>query len=339
MEFTGPDKGVAHFPLDKPASEQTAKFDFNKESHSKVSTRALPSCDDLLENAEVLIRNGELNLAKNLLGRSLQFYPKNLKLLNFFAEVSVVLEDWPMVAKAYECIVNIENNEDNIIKLSESLQKIGSSKLAKELLLDLLARQNISEENQFQVYKDLGNLSVGDGDFETAEEFYNKAFAMNPDSDVLLVNYGTLELQRCQLEDAGARFRSALALNTKNARAWLGLALVHKQFGDDDLALGNVIKSLDYDPNNSLAMKTYVEWCVNKGMASEALEKVSEFLEVNDQNSEFALIQSQLFFVVGRFQHAKLAVEKSLVLDPKNANAAKYLKFLTAQEDTEEVPS
>ena len=104
MEFAEHDKRHIRFPLKKEKAEGGKPKSF------------IPDLDDLIENAEVLIRGKEYDLAKNLVGRSLQFYPDNLPLLHLLAEVSVVLEDWPMVETSYSAIVNIDPSEENVIK-------------------------------------------------------------------------------------------------------------------------------------------------------------------------------------------------------------------------------
>ena len=59
----------------------------------------------------------------------------------------------------------------------------------------------------FEVFKNIGNLFVRKTDFESAEEFYNKDYSIKSDSDILLVNYGILEMQRGDLNKARDRFK------------------------------------------------------------------------------------------------------------------------------------
>ena len=70
-----------------------------------------------------------------------------------------------------------------------------------------------------------------------------------------MVNYGTLEIQRDNLEAAVERFRKAVQLNEANDRAWVGLALVHRHMGDLELSRANIERALDINPKNKTAKK------------------------------------------------------------------------------------
>lgn len=321
METMIPDKRQILFPL-KPSQQESIKIEPSK----PIST--IPKLHDLISNTEILIRARDFDLAKNLVGRSLQFYPRNIQLLNLLAEVSVILNDWEMVEKSYQALVEIESNEENVIKLCETLQRRQKYSEARQYYLDLLARTNISEENLFQVYKDLGNLCIRENDLDSAEEYYNKAFAIDHYSDHLFVNFGTLELKRGNTDMALQRFRDALQVNPKNAQAWVGLALIHRQYGDFDLSYANVSSALDHDPYNVPALKLFSDWSAAMGHSQNAINRLIAYLEKNDQDDEMLLIYAKMQFVAGNTQLAILEAEKAFSLNPQNKDAYDFLEVI-----------
>lgn len=330
MESVEQDKCPTRFPVKASIkeSEDEAIFQVSDigEGMALSAQSTIPKLDDLVENAQILIRGRDFDLAKNLVGRSLQFYPRNLKLLNLLAEVSVILRDWQMVEKSYRALVDIDDSEENVLKLCETLQRTGRFSEARKQYSDLLARTNVSEENLFQVYKDLGNLCIREDDLDSAEEFYNKAFAIDHYSDTLLVNFGTLELKKGCTEVALERFRDALEVNSENSQAWVGLALIHRQYGDFELSYANVSSALDHDPYNVSALKLFSDWSAATGRSQAAIQRLVEYLEIHDQDDEVLLVLAKMYFVSGQIPLAVLEAEKAFSLNPDNRDAFNFLK-------------
>ena len=129
MESMEPDKCPIRFPLKNSVENQESKVNFSMEqtenSGDSQAKSTIPSIEELVENAEVLVRARDFDLAKNLVGRSLQFYPRNRQLLNLLAEISVILRDWEMVEKSYRALVDVDDSEESVLKLCETLQRTG----------------------------------------------------------------------------------------------------------------------------------------------------------------------------------------------------------------------
>lgn len=173
----------------------------------------------------------------------------------------------------------------------------------------------------FDVFKTLGNIYVKRGDLESAEENYNKAFRLNPDSDSLHVNLGTLHIQRHDWEQATDRFRAALSLNPSNDKAWVGLALCHRMKGDWELAWGNLEAALEYNPLNEVALGLALEWSTHEGKEFRALDLIRNFLVEGGWNEKLSLAFAWLSYRRGETVHAKLELERILAVNPTNFQA------------------
>ena len=56
------------------------------------------------------------------------------------------------------------------------------------------------------------------------KKYYNKAYTLDPDSDVLLVNFGSLALFAVGNSTRHSRvFREAVTINDQNDKGWVGL--------------------------------------------------------------------------------------------------------------------
>ena len=185
-----------------------------------------------------------------------------------------------------------------------------------------------TEQCKFNALKAIGNLFVKKGDFDAADEYYHRAFRIDPQSDVLMVNRGTLEISRDRLDEAKELFRAALTLNGTNAKAWVGLALVHRSYGDHELSFGNLNKALDLEPGNRTAIRILVEWAVRDGAIRMACERLEKYLQVDPEDVEVAFSLSKLKVLLGELADAIFECERVLAFDPFNEEATRLRKVL-----------
>lgn len=180
----------------------------------------------------------------------------------------------------------------------------------------------------FEVFKTMGNIFVRQKDFDSAEDNYNKAYRLNPQSDILQVNFGTLAIQREKWEDALSNFRSALELNFTNDKAWVGLALGHRMKGDLELAWGNVEAALEYNPLNEVALHLALEWSTYDGREFRALELIRQFLIAGGWNEKLSLAFAWLSYRRGEKEQARLELERLLAVNPANQQALNLVEEL-----------
>ncbi len=180
----------------------------------------------------------------------------------------------------------------------------------------------------FTSYKNIGNILVRSGDLEGAEEYYNKAFTIEPDSDVLLVNLGTLEVQKQNFEKALERYRMAVDINPLNQRGWVGLAIVHREYGDMILSWGNLEKSLDINPSDETALELMVQWGIKDSKFDSLILRLENYLHINSQNTHMRGILARVFIIGGRLFQAKSCIEECIKQSPDDEEFVKILESL-----------
>jgi tetratricopeptide (TPR) repeat protein len=178
----------------------------------------------------------------------------------------------------------------------------------------------------FDIYKTLGNIFVRRGDFDSAEDSYNKAHRVKPDSDMLYVNLGTLGIQREAWDEALEKFRQALAINITNDKAWVGLAIGHRMKGDLELAWGNIEAALEYNPLNEMALGLALEWSVNEGREFRVLELIRIYLIEGGWSERLSLAFAWLSWRRGETAPALLELERLLAVSPENLQAHELLR-------------
>jgi tetratricopeptide (TPR) repeat protein len=177
----------------------------------------------------------------------------------------------------------------------------------------------------FELFKTMGNIFVRKGDFDSAEDCYYRAHRLQPESDVLQVNFGTLAVQRQDWDHACTHFRRALEFKPSNDKAWVGLGLCHRMKSDYELAWGNIEAALEYNPRNEVALGLALDWGTQDGREFRALDLIRSFLISGGWSEKMSLAFAWLSWRRGDAPVARLELERLLAVNPANTAALKLL--------------
>jgi tetratricopeptide (TPR) repeat protein len=294
--------------------------------------QVVPSLEDivkiLMNNAGILIEAGDYRLALNLLRNVLMRVPDHPGALE---QMGLCLREEGRFDEALKCFRALVRTERKFLAqclIAETLYLGERDDMALGAYREVLKTVIEDQSQLFEIYKNIGNIHVRAGDFESAEEFYNKAYTLVPNSDVLMVNYGTLEIQRDSMEEAVLRFRRAVDINPENDKGWVGLALVHRQMGDLELAWANVQRALDINRHNRTAIRLVVDWGIADHREWIAITRLQDYLEAQGEDAEMSFTLAKVFTHVGRLPEARLEMERVLALDPMIEGAERMKKLL-----------
>jgi tetratricopeptide (TPR) repeat protein len=312
---------------------QEAVADFEAEIHQdRQSVAADPRVAAYIRNARVLMKHREYPLALNLLRQASNRDSKNAVTLDLLA---TCLENSSNVNEALiarKTLIQVDYGFESLYKYATVLYKAGKDQEALDKYFEALAV--LTEENihLFELYKNMGNIFVRQGDFDGAEEYYNKAYTLNSQSDVLLVNFGTLEVQRNDFDKSLYCFRKAVEINPENDKAWVGLAMVHNQVGDSDLAWANIETALDINPQNRTAVHLAANWGLRDGKVQKAIEALQAYLSCVEEDEDMSLVLINLFCTVGQLDGALLEMERVLLWNPDHKEVRKLKKQIISTQ-------
>lgn len=300
------------------------------ESKAKTKTRAEAIGNARLEvylrNAQLLMKHNDYSLAMNLLRQASNKDSKNPVTLNL---LSTCLEKLSRVEEslyARKALVEVDYGFESLFGYATVLYKLNRDQEALDKYYEALAVLTEENENLFELYKNMGNIFVRRGDFDGAEEYYNKAYTMNPQSDVLLVNFGTLEVQRNDFDKSLFCFRKAVQINPENDKAWVGLAMVHNQVSDTDLAWANIESALDINPKNRTAVHLAANWGLRDGNTQKAIEALQIYLGFVEEDEDMSLVLINLYCTAGYLDLALLEMERVLLWNPKHLEVRELKK-------------
>lgn len=182
------------------------------------------------------------------------------RLLEWGGRIAIEEKQWAFAEEIFSCLLERRRKPEDLVSLAHSLVRQNRWEEGEECLLEAL--NFISEPSLllFCVYKNLGDISTCKKNFPLAEEFYNKAHTIQPNSLSLQLHRGILKLKQKNYKAAMECFQKLLKLQQKNEKAWLGLALSRKALGEDELAEACLLRTLDFNPKNLEALKLKDKW-------------------------------------------------------------------------------
>lgn len=323
MLTSSPDQELFRIRKEESAPAQIPQFTVRpegKENRSQAirefeaETSNVP---ELISNADVLAHHREQELALVLLRQALaedSFHVSSLRrIYDLLGTNEWALGERSKVAETLRKTTKLASDTMRVAKLE---YEKGNLERSLELYFEAASQIQDEDRTVFEIYKDIGNIYVRMGDFEGAEEYYHKAFALDPDSDVLQVNLGTLEVQRQDWGTARDRFRFALTLNSRSDKAWVGLALAHYHLGDIELAFGNLTKAVDLAPTNRTAVLLLAGWGAKHERWHEAETALQNYLGEVSFDEEISLALIEVFCAQRFYSLALLEIERVLLWNP-----------------------
>ena len=187
---------------------------------------------------------------------------KNIKerILEWGGRLALENKNWSIAEEIFASLMERRTQPEDRIGLARALLKQNRLEEAEECLLDAL--QYISEPclSLFFIYENLGKLACLNQNFELAEEYYNKAHTISPQSDNLQFQQAYLSWKMKEYKRSEELFQQLVKKNPSISKYWLGLALCRSQLQEKELALACLKKTLDLEPSNPLALNLKKSW-------------------------------------------------------------------------------
>lgn len=283
----------------------------------------------VLESArQVLLKNNEMYLANSLLASALQKHQYNEALIFDLGKSYLHSHNYESALKCFQYLKEILNNFEAHFYFAKACEGLKDIEKARESYLDSLLLPTVDEKLLFEAYKNIGNLYLKIQNIEVAEDFYHKAYALNSQSAPLMVNLGTLELQKSDSSGAIERFRMALKIDPKFSPAWVGLALSYHLFGDFQMAWASLLRSVECDSKNSTALLLMAQWCMKNGSFSQTLPCLIKYFDQGNFDIQLSLAFIELCIHSDHYSLARWELERSLLWEPKNFELLQFDKAL-----------
>ena len=231
------------------------------------------------------LQKKNLKSASYTVEKNWNLFKKDISFLMLSSQVYKNLNNYTREKECLEQILEIFDHPYYRLFLSKNAVQRGDFPSALKILHFILDESVSDEPILFEVYKIMGNIYLKCGDLDAAEENYNRANSINNEDEDLTINYGVLSMQQNNYSVAQSRFQKALNFNNKSDMGWVGMALVHRYYGEFELSRSCLLRSLDQNPYNKLALSNYYQWCEEEGIGSDK-KMLQFFLKAHPQDLE-----------------------------------------------------
>lgn len=245
---------------------------------------------------------------------------KDVSYLKYLCQTLRGIGDHVALIKALKELNRQQPDEVIEVEIMELLYKNAYINQALDIALSLQERK-IADEQKKIVYLTLLKIYIEENDFEGVQEVVEQSSSLLSANDFLYWAQGLVFLSNNERNQAISRFRKAVQMNSVNDQAWVSLALVHHEMGDEELALANLEKALDCNPMNTAAVKLYSQWTARREDKTEkALKSVRFYLTEHEFDEEISLCHVQLLCRLKFWSDANTEVSKLILAHPRNLN-------------------
>lgn len=286
------------------------------------------STDELLENATVLLENREYLLARHLFSAVLKRNLKEPEALKGLGICLLRLGEPGAARKCFRALWDLFGAPPAAFFIAQCFTCEKEDLLALEWFRRLKVPALLNQADRFEYYRELGNCFSRLGDYTEAERAYQQALEIQPKSDAICVNLGSLEIQRDHLKLAIAYFERALNLNPQNTKAFGGLGIVAFQSQDFVLAARFFGKALDLDTQNALALHQLIECGEHVDLFAEIRRRAEKFLEKEPNHLRIRFSLAALLYQENCWKECETELDRVLTMEPTHLNAKKLKEEL-----------
>lgn len=270
----------------------------------------------LYHNAQILFKNKDFYDALILLREGLNLDSYNVVLIDSCRHILSRLGIHEESLRLIESSQRISYSPEKSIELARIYVAQEKNDQALAQLFDVLSQLVSDEGLLFETYKNIGCVYLKEKEFDLAEEYFHKAYALNSGDDTLLVNLGVLEYLKRDTTKSLSYLREAINNNQKNDKAWVGLAMAHLEFGDRDLSWSNLTKALDVEPMNRTALVLLNELAESDSQLEYCQNALVKFLEKDNFDEQVSHMLIHVFIKRNDFHRAQLESLKAYLWNP-----------------------
>lgn len=283
----------------------------------------------LFHNANILFNFKDFNDALILLREGLNLDSFNVTLMDLCRKTlsQIGLRDESL--KLLESSQRIHYTPEKSIELARIYVANEKNDQALAQLFDVLSQLVEDEALLFETYKNIGCVYLKEKEFDLAQEYFHKAYAINSSDDTLLVNLGVLEYLKKDVSQSLFYLREAINNNQKNDKAWVGLAMAHLEFGDRDLSWSNLTKALDVEPMNRTALILLNDLAESDSQLEYCQNALIKFLEGENFDEQISHLLIHVFIKRNDFQRAQLESLKSYLWNPQSTKNQELYNKIT----------
>ena len=112
--------------------------------------------------------------------------------------------------------------------------------------------------------------------------------------------------------------------------------MIHREFGDSELAWANIERALDIDNGNETAIKLVCEWALKDNEIVRAIQLNDLYLINQPQDAFIHMMQAKFLYLLARIEEARIEIEEALSLQPDLQDAGDLKEIIMSEIEQRE---
>lgn len=273
--------------LELPSAEQLREFREDFSRHTKISLSSIAELNNEKKTQTYKYILAQLDEKKEKYGDSSTYLIHRSNILKDLGEDKEATENI-LRASLYDNRPYLKNLLGDSYIFNNEYKKARELFQSKELSNDLYSLVRMAY------------FSVIDNDFETAQDFINKALEIDSTDYNSRMFDGVLKLHNQQWELAVRSFRVALEEDSTSSVLHTNLAIAYWQLNETDKTISVLKKAIENNPFNKQAISFFADIMYMEGRNAEVLEPLRSYLEHEQKSAPVWGRLSRALYVIGK---------------------------------------
>ncbi len=280
------------------------------------------------ELANVYIKKGKFEIARNYLEKALKLGPDNRRAMELLAGIYSTTDEKKKSIKLYRKLITKYGDNDSYLQLSSLYAEGGNFKDAEKTVRELIGKK----PRFFLGYFYLGRILAAQKKFEKALTNYRKSIEMHPSFDSAMVDAAWILDHQGKTAEATKMYEKAIEINPANAvvRDRLGQLYIQKQEYGKAAGQYEALKSFDVN-NTALRTKLGLIYFESRNL-ERAIEEFNFVLGKKPDNHRVRVFLGSAYQEKGMIKPAKEAFLKVPPQSEYFRDAMFHLAFLYSKD-------
>jgi glycosyltransferase involved in cell wall biosynthesis/tetratricopeptide (TPR) repeat protein len=215
---------------------------------------------------------------------------------------------------------------------AEQCKREGKQGEAREALEKVRRTPGLTESQRERFSCIEAEFQVMDGELEIADEMYSNILSGNPRSVRAICGKGALAAERQEWTAAQEYFDKAVAIEPSYDVALAGLGLCAMVNKKEEKAFDLFQQAVKSNPENRRALLGVLQLGYPMKRYTEIEKALNSYLELHPGNIEMLYSFAGILFAQGKVEQAKSEVEKILIFEPKHTRALELRDLIRGEK-------
>ena len=187
-----------------------------------------------------------------------------------------------------------------------------------EAAVKFFEKAEAEDRMNVDVYLSKGVALANLGEYEKAKQTFEKALKIEKKNGLVYFHLGNIEILLGNKAKGIELYNNAISYGFDDAQVYFSLGLMFEEEGDDNLAIRNYAKALIKDPNRADIRIRKIRLFIKNRQMQEALQALDELILANSDTFEGYHLKFLTLVNLQRYDEAAEVVDFAMKLFPKD---------------------